>query len=54
MHGEDVRRYQNNLSDELDGATLYTAIAAAETSWRSSIKPRGLTRPLPNVLPASS
>jgi len=31
MRSEDVRRYQSNLRDELDGAALYTAIAAAES-----------------------
>ncbi len=30
MATEDVKRFQDNLRDELDGATLYTAIAAAE------------------------
>ncbi len=30
MVAEDIKRYRNNLRDELDGATLYTAIAAAE------------------------
>ena len=29
--GEDIRRYQSNLRDELDGAALYTSIAAAES-----------------------
>jgi len=28
--GEDIKRYRDNLRDELDGAALYTAIAAAE------------------------
>src|SRR6185437_10858717 len=28
---EDIKRYRNNLRDELDGARLYTDIAAAET-----------------------
>jgi VIT1/CCC1 family predicted Fe2+/Mn2+ transporter len=27
---DDIQRYEKNLRDELDGATLYTAIAAAE------------------------
>lgn len=27
---QDIERYQNNLRDELDGAALYTAMAAAE------------------------
>ena len=31
MQGDDVKRFQSNLRDELDGAALYTAIAAAET-----------------------
>lgn len=31
MATDDVKRYQANLRDELDGATLYTAIAAAES-----------------------
>ncbi len=31
MAEDDVRRYQQNLSDELDGAALYARIAAAET-----------------------
>jgi VIT1/CCC1 family predicted Fe2+/Mn2+ transporter len=31
MDTEDTRRYQENLRDELDGAALYTRIAAAET-----------------------
>lgn len=30
MSGDDLRRYQQNLRDELDGAALYTMIAAAE------------------------
>jgi vacuolar iron transporter family protein len=30
MAGDDIRRYRDNLRDELDGAALYTAIAAAE------------------------
>ena len=30
MAGEDIKRYRDNLRDELDGASLYTAIAAAE------------------------
>ena len=30
MATEDIRRYRDNLRDELDGAALYTAIAAAE------------------------
>ena len=30
MATDDIRRYQRNLRDELDGATLYTAIAEAE------------------------
>src|SRR5215472_16061650 len=30
MATEDIKRYQGNLRDELDGAALYTAIAAAE------------------------
>jgi VIT1/CCC1 family predicted Fe2+/Mn2+ transporter len=30
MAGEDIKRYRDNLRDELDGAALYTAIAAAE------------------------
>lgn len=31
MAKDDVRRYQQNLRDELDGAALYARIAAAET-----------------------
>jgi vacuolar iron transporter family protein len=27
---DDIKRYRNNLRDELDGAALYTRIAAAE------------------------
>ena len=30
MASEDIKRYRDNLRDELDGAALYTAIAAAE------------------------
>jgi VIT1/CCC1 family predicted Fe2+/Mn2+ transporter len=30
MPTDDLRRYQNNLRDELDGAALYTTLAAAE------------------------
>ena len=30
MAAEDIKRYRDNLRDELDGAALYTAIAAAE------------------------
>ena len=30
MATDDIKRYQDNLRDELDGAALYTAIAAAE------------------------
>jgi VIT1/CCC1 family predicted Fe2+/Mn2+ transporter len=30
MATEDIKRYRDNLRDELDGAALYTAIAAAE------------------------
>jgi vacuolar iron transporter family protein len=30
MAGDDIQRYRDNLRDELDGAALYTAIAAAE------------------------
>jgi VIT1/CCC1 family predicted Fe2+/Mn2+ transporter len=30
MSKDDIRRYQDNLRDELDGAALYTQIAAAE------------------------
>jgi vacuolar iron transporter family protein len=30
MPSGDLQRYQNNLRDELDGAALYTALAAAE------------------------
>jgi VIT1/CCC1 family predicted Fe2+/Mn2+ transporter len=30
MAGEDIKRHRDNLRDELDGAALYTAIAAAE------------------------
>ncbi len=30
MTTHDIQRYRDNLRDELDGATLYTAIAAAE------------------------
>jgi vacuolar iron transporter family protein len=30
MPNDDINRYQGNLRDELDGAALYTAIAAAE------------------------
>jgi len=30
MTVDDIRRYQKNLRDELDGAALYTSIAAAE------------------------
>jgi VIT1/CCC1 family predicted Fe2+/Mn2+ transporter len=31
MPSDDIRRFQANLRDELDGASLYTRIAAAET-----------------------
>ena len=31
MSTDDIRRYQDNLRDELDGAALYTSIAAAES-----------------------
>ncbi|MBV8147075.1 MAG: VIT1/CCC1 transporter family protein [Gammaproteobacteria bacterium] len=31
MTDPDIRRFRNNLRDELDGAALYTAIAAAES-----------------------
>ena len=31
MSEDDLKRYQTNLQDELDGAALYTAIAAAES-----------------------
>jgi vacuolar iron transporter family protein len=31
MTADDIKRYQDNLRDELDGATLYTQIAAAES-----------------------
>ena len=31
MSSSDIKRYQVNLRDELDGAALYTQIAAAET-----------------------
>jgi VIT1/CCC1 family predicted Fe2+/Mn2+ transporter len=31
MGADDFRRYQDNLRDELDGAALYTSIAAAES-----------------------
>ncbi|MGQ7474051.1 hypothetical protein ACTGYR_11480, partial [Streptococcus suis] len=27
---EDIRRFRNNLRDELDGAALYASLAAAE------------------------
>ena len=30
MAADDIKRYRDNLRDELDGAALYTAIAAAE------------------------
>jgi vacuolar iron transporter family protein len=30
MSTEDIKRYRNNLRDELDGVALYTSIAAAE------------------------
>ena len=30
MASDDIKRYRDNLRDELDGAALYTAIAAAE------------------------
>jgi VIT1/CCC1 family predicted Fe2+/Mn2+ transporter len=30
MGADDIKRYRNNLRDELDGAALYTRIAAAE------------------------
>ena len=30
MATDDIKRYRDNLRDELDGAALYTAIAAAE------------------------
>ena len=30
MASKDIRRYRDNLRDELDGATLYTTLAAAE------------------------
>ena len=31
MTADDIKRYEDNLRDELDGATLYTQIAAAES-----------------------
>ncbi len=31
MAAEDIKRFRANLQEELDGAALYTAIAAAES-----------------------
>ncbi|HVN43916.1 MAG TPA: hypothetical protein VMT66_01600 [Steroidobacteraceae bacterium] len=31
MTSSDIQRYRDNLRDELDGAALYTALAAAES-----------------------
>ena len=31
MSSQDIRRYTKNLRDELDGAALYAALAAAES-----------------------